>query len=322
MPAQRPVVTVSLCALLALACGGPPEAAPDAAGDGTTQAGAAADPGTSSGAAVDDDGRDQDTGGGTTSGGDTSSAPSDESDDDESDSGGPPPGHPDGMDPWLPDLDPSECPMEYPWQDTIEEAELTARTVCERGCDHTTLTDALAAAQPNDEILLAPGDYDECVTVSVSPLVIRGNEGRARFHAPSCDAEAVFRLDGAQIRLSSIEISEFEGTGVQFGSEVDQAIIERTWFEGLNFAVRGSPRELMLRQIKVKHSGWYDVPLQHAAAIISTNPDALIIDRSVFSHYRQGAWLLGVYQVPHMEFNCSVIAKVAGLEQEADHSFH
>ncbi len=315
-----PRLAIVLPALLAFSCGGQPSSEPgggarttDSDGDSSGDLATTSD--TSGTGGAQDDAND------TEDAASTDGSPIDDGSD-ESGTGGPPAGHPDGLDPWLVSLDAAQCPLEYPWADAIDDAALSPRTVCPSGCDHTSLTEALAAAQPNDEILLAPGDYDECVTVSVSPLVIRGDNGLARFTAPTCDADEVFKLDGAQVRISSLEISDFEGAAIQFGGQVDQAIIERTWFDGLNFAVRGSPRELMLRKIKVTNSGWYDVPLQHAASIIGTNPDALIIDRSVFSHYRQGAWLLGVHDVPHVEFNCSVIAKVAGLEEEADHSFH
>lgn len=269
--------------------------------------------------------------GGTTRGDETSTSGAatsetgggDTNDESSSTSGGMIDAHPDGLDPWLPDLDPASCAIEYPWVDAIPREGLTPRTVCGSGCDHTTLTEALEAANPGDEILLEPGDYDECVTVDVSPLVIRGNEGMARFTAPSCEAEQVFKLNGAEIRMSSIEVSDFEGIAIRFGADVGQGVLERLRLDGLNYAVAGSPRELLLRQLKVTNSGYYNESIQHAAAIVSTNPSAgLIVDRSVFSHYRNTAWLFGLHESPYFEMVCSVIAKVAGPEHEANHSFH
>jgi hypothetical protein len=163
----------------------------------------------------------------------------------------------DDFDRWLPQISDAECQFEVPFVPVHgDPSEFHPRTVCESGCDHTTL-DALAAAQPFDEISLAPDEYDECV-VRVSPIVIRGNGGFARFTNVDCPSDGpLIAVESAYAQLSGIRVEGFRGNGlvsaVATRTGVRQFVLSRSWFEKVDRAVGGSSDggEAWLDRIKI-----------------------------------------------------------------------
>ncbi|MEM9386277.1 MAG: hypothetical protein AAGA68_14545 [Pseudomonadota bacterium] len=82
--------------------------------------------------------------------------------------------------------------------------------VCE-GCEHTSLSQALATAQDGDTIRLAPGLYTDCVKVIKKSIAIVGEIGedgtRATFNR-ACAGKAAFNLAGAFARLEGIQVQD------------------------------------------------------------------------------------------------------------------
>jgi hypothetical protein len=231
----------------------------------------------------------------------------------------------DDLDRWLPRIPASDCELDVPFEPAHgDPAALHPRTVCAEGCDHATLGDALAAAEPFDEIVLAAGEYDECAVVRTSPIVIRSEGGLARFTDVECpETGSLFVIHSEHARLSGIRVEGFRGRVIQLYPTVRQAVISRVWIEDADSFIGGSVAdgEVWIDQVKTRNVGWREGPETHQTSIISHGDLArLWITRSVFSHFRQQSWLLSTHAIPHIEMVCNVVAKPG--PEEAEHSLH
>lgn len=229
-----------------------------------------------------------------------------------------------GIDPWLPQIDEADCAPDYAWQDAYDASEFTPRTVCPDGCDHATIGEALEVALPFDEIVVEAGTYAEgCLRIDVSPLRLRGNGGFATIRDPVCEGDAALRINGEYAYLSDIEINGFAGKAIQLHANVQQARLERLWIENAAHAISGTPpdAEVMVKDTKVKNVGYFSEAAQHQSSTLQLSPRVLVIVRSIFSHFKQRAWMLSAGGVDYMELKCNVVAKVLG-EQEGEHSMH
>lgn len=233
------------------------------------------------------------------------------------------------LDDYLPTIPLRECVTDESFTPRRNADEYRVVTVCDSGCDHASLTAAVEAAQPMDEIRLAPQDYNECIETDVSPIAIVGDGGLARFVDVDCPAGAkgIFWIKSEEVRLSNLRFENYRvegaGTPIRLHTTVLRAEISRLWVENTDFVLRGGGEEgeLFVDQIKVKDVGFYDTGASHQRPVLNLSRLArLWLTRSTFSNFTQKAWMLGTSGIPHIELVCNVLLKPG--EEEAEHSFH
>ncbi|MEM9187527.1 MAG: hypothetical protein AAGF12_00025 [Myxococcota bacterium] len=231
---------------------------------------------------------------------------------------------------YLPQLTADECAFDEPFESALAESEFRRRDVCDAGCEFSSLADAIAAAEPYDDIRLAPGLHSACIDTSVSPLIIQGDGDLAVIESSCADPDAEVLTFGSEFLVlrnlhlrGDIEAVAPLGTGVRLGSRLVEARLHRVWIEGFGTAISGTSNgRLWLDQVKVQYSGRFNYRTTHQASVLNVSPrDGLWISRSVFSHFRERAWLMSNRETRRVEFVCNVIAKVLP-DSGSDHSFH
>lgn len=226
-----------------------------------------------------------------------------------------------GFDALVPDIPAEQCVPEYDWVPAVDESQLKVRRVCASGCEHRTIAEAVEAAEPGEKILVEPGEYRECLRVTTSPIVIEGDGGMARIALDECDYERGLDISSEHVVLRNMDLAYDTGIAVYLRTSVAQATLENMYIHDSDFAVKAASGEVLLRRVKVRDSGRAN-PGGHQKSVMTLKADVVILERSVFSHYRGLAWLLGASGTEHLEVVCSVIGKVHGLDNEANHSFH
>jgi hypothetical protein len=84
--------------------------------------------------------------------------------------------------------------------------------VCPTGCTYSTLSGAAAAAEDGDTILIQPGDYIDCAFLTVNNLTVKGVPDqygdRPHFHDMTCGEKGVIVVQGSNILLENLELSD------------------------------------------------------------------------------------------------------------------
>jgi hypothetical protein len=110
-------------------------------------------------------------------------------------------------------------------------------------CRHRGLQDALAAAWPNDQIVLAPGIYEEAAIINTPGLVLLGEPGaHLRGHAIEGKAALVVKADGVVIEgieCSNIAVRDQNGACIRI--EGDDLTVRNVHFHDNQQGILSGP---------------------------------------------------------------------------------
>jgi hypothetical protein len=97
------------------------------------------------------------------------------------------------------------------------------------GATYAKPCDAVAAAQPNDVIEVAPGTYTDSCTISVAGLTLRGVGGRPKIDLSGTDHPAQYKgiyvVEAAGVRIENMELT---GANISVGNGANAAGIRVT----------------------------------------------------------------------------------------------
>jgi Right handed beta helix region len=115
-------------------------------------------------------------------------------------------------------------------------------------CRYRGLEDALAAARPGDQVVLAPGVYEEAAVVAPPALVLRGEPG-AHLHGHAIEGKAALVVKADGVVIEGIECSGIavpDGNGACIRIEGDDLTVRNVHFHDNQEGILSGPGGGML----------------------------------------------------------------------------
>jgi hypothetical protein len=111
------------------------------------------------------------------------------------------------------------------------------------GCQYASLQDAVAAALAGDEVVLAPGVYEEGAVIAVPGLVLRGEPG-AHLRGQAVEGKAALVVKAAGVVIEGIECSGIavrDNNGACIRIEGDDLTVRNVYFHDNQQGILSGP---------------------------------------------------------------------------------
>lgn len=155
--------------------------------------------------------------------------------------------------------------------------------VCPSGCTYTLPSLALAAAVSGDTIEIQYGDYVDCASVTKDNLIIRGlsnaSGARPKVHSKVCGRKGIFVIGSASVLIENLELYD----------AVDPTTMDKNW------ACIRFDSTVGARNLKVRNCWLHDADNGLLGNDISTAPNVLVIEDSLFERLGRDGYAHGMY---------------------------
>lgn len=126
-------------------------------------------------------------------------------------------------------------------------------------CTHRELQAAIAAAQPGDTIVLAPGIFEQGAVINVDRVVLRGEPG-AHLKGHPVQGKAALVIAGAKVVVDGIECSNIQvpdRNGACIRAEGDDLTVKNVWFHDNEQGILSGPAggTLLVENSRLERNG-------------------------------------------------------------------